>query len=420
MNLFILGNGFDLMCGASTKIDDYLRYKDQQIKGLGINLYSLITNLPIITKSKSKYKVNYYFTPDERLNDETTLDFWTVLFLKNYYEIRDTNNEKQNNKLTKWVDIESLIFEVASGIHNMFNIPPSERMLTTSDVEFIKTLLLKNGYPTYPNSNGILPELEETMEFLFKELIQFDLNFANYLSYLETNKSADFSIQKEVYAKKKAFWEVNKKNKLLKLYQSDIILNFNYTDSQRPITFTSDGMLANPVNEINIHGRYPDAKDSINNFNGNAVPLIFGFDQSLLDSFDSYQLNRFTKTNQLLELNRRYPAASRTGLFNPNIQDIYFMGHSLSKADWSYFYSIFDFLKVYENENLKLHFLYSIEYATDPNNSSFLGQYQSSVFSLINNYGAKLNNINNGDYLLTKLTLENRIDFIPVAFTINN
>lgn len=103
-----------------------------------------------------------------------------------------------------------------------------------------------------------------------------------------------------------------------------------------------------------------------------------------------------------------YSNIQNSRFLSTDITDIYFIGHSLNESDWAYFYSIFDYLDLYNNHNLQLHFLFSKKFSIKSPTS--FGEYENSIYRLINTYGSGLRNSENGAYLLNKLMLEERID----------
>ncbi|QCA29654.1 hypothetical protein [Vagococcus xieshaowenii] len=85
-----------------------------------------------------------------------------------------------------------------------------------------------------------------------------------------------------------------------------------------------------------------------------------------------------------------------------DVENIYFFGHSLSSADYSYFLSIFDFYDIYDS-NIKLNFVYS-NYE-DNSKKNML----KKINKLLTNYGESFDNKSKGKNLMHKLSLENRL-----------
>ena len=124
------------------------------------------------------------------------------------------------------------------------------------------------------------------------------------------------------------------------------ILSFNYT---RPWI---NGDIANCLNKINIHG-YSEA---------NGGKVIFGIDDLEIKAYEIEY--RFTKVARIARL---YAATSANicrldDVMGVCIERVYLYGHSLSKADYSYFRVLFD---KYIDTNVKFIFCYSVYDGTD-------------------------------------------------------
>ena len=86
-------------------------------------------------------------------------------------------------------------------------------------------------------------------------------------------------------------------------------------------------------------------------------------------------------------------------------------GHSLSRADYSYFQSIFDTVNLYGGET-KLVFLYK-NYPNKPDDSvdeqAIREELYSRISHLLIEYGSTLDNKDHGKNLMHKLLLEQRL-----------
>lgn len=144
---------------------------------------------------------------------------------------------------------------------------------------------------------------------------------------------------------------------------------------------------------------------------------IFGIDSTSLNNEADFR-NIFTKSYQVA-LN----TIGKSSIELPrNVNCISFYGHSLAKADYSYFESLFDMYNLYSS-NLHLHFycgLYDVKNSSNKeaviakkklqNNKIHQG-LMTSIYKLINHYGASLAK-NHGDNLFHRLLLEGRIKII--------
>ena len=107
--------------------------------------------------------------------------------------------------------------------------------------------------------------------------------------------------------------------------------------------------------------------------------------------------------------------------FNFTIGDeIIFYGHSLNKADYSYFESIFDTYDVFHS-NVKIKFYYWRGYDKSENINEQEKQLRlkkqarktmSNIFKLLNSYGSTLAN-EHGENIINKLMLEQRLEISP-------
>ena len=136
------------------------------------------------------------------------------------------------------------------------------------------------------------------------------------------------------------------------------------------------------------------------NIHGNVEDPIFGIDSKYTDNPN---LINFTKTSRLLG---NWTIHDQWKLPEPNnLNNINFLGHSLSKADYSYFQSIFDYYNIYDS-HIQLNFLYNENYDVD-------GSHQhTNVMNLITEYGNTLDNKDKSKNLLHKMLLENRIHLV--------
>lgn len=101
---------------------------------------------------------------------------------------------------------------------------------------------------------------------------------------------------------------------------------------------------------------------------------------------------------------------SYSSILSHSIKDICFIGHSLNKADYSYFQSIFDYLSIYDSP-VSLNFFYTTFHEK---NASVMQDYQHSIQILLDRYGETLDNKSHGDNLTAKLLLENRLNLIRI------
>ena len=90
-----------------------------------------------------------------------------------------------------------------------------------------------------------------------------------------------------------------------------------------------------------------------------------------------------------------------------NAEVISFYGHSLGRADYSYFETLFDDSNLYHSRT-KLRFYYYE--GNDP--LTHRQQYTYDVVKLLTDYGQTLSNIH-GENIVNKLVLEHRLEVLP-------
>ena len=165
------------------------------------------------------------------------------------------------------------------------------------------------------------------------------------------------------------------------------VLNFNYTSPYRWLKQQfGDAAL------VNIHGTLDDES-------------IFGIDGT--GNLDDRDILPFTKTYRVLKSARGVPSGSiaypsQRGGDGLETSSIVYFGHSLSRADYSYFESIFSTVDLYSGHTI-LVFLYS-NYAKGVRESEV-----AKVLALLDCYGSSLGIAGHSNNLAHKLMLEGRL-----------
>jgi len=178
------------------------------------------------------------------------------------------------------------------------------------------------------------------------------------------------------------------------------VISFNYTN---PFSDSdSECKLSEMVTSVtNVHGTY------------NSDNIIFGVDST---EKLTHNAHIFSKTHRKLLLpnpNRALPW---------HVQKVKFYGHSLGKADYSYFQSIFDSYALYGGDlvytrsgsnPVELHFYFTVY--NEDKKSAMMRSAADNVYKLITAYGSTIDNKDKGKNLLHKLLLEGRvkIEFLP-------
>lgn len=172
------------------------------------------------------------------------------------------------------------------------------------------------------------------------------------------------------------------------------VLSFNYTKPHK--LFRVDG---NFVSYVNIHGEL-------------GGEIVFGIDGTgRMSNLDALP---YTKTYRLMALNVPNIGAIAhrgiSGTSDDTVNVIKFYGHSLGQADYSYFQAIFDAVNLYDS-------LTRLEFFVKPyvHNGNLLSkekvreEMMGKVISLLNSYGATLDNKDHGKNLIHKLLIEGRL-----------
>jgi len=442
--IIILGNGFDLACNLKTSYDDFfeMRRNDKKIQYNNFrSLFNIETNKESLNnfhdllkdnneifynheKNDNKNRIIIHNNIDGRINNlnseiyrelksyiNSDINVWDLIFW--YLEIY----EKKSNIL--WSDVENIIEEIVTNNSknikiNFFGNSDFDTMsdlknITITTNKFHKALLLSTynynlaeiwDYLTQQNkiayllsefyniNNEVIKE-EDAFDFLIEELIKFENIFREYICNIMNIVNHNRTLQK-LY-----------RNNLMKLFETKecrnvYLLNFNYTgfdslkeEAKNNITTIQRDNIFYNIEECNVHGVC------------NKI-TIFGIDQDDKETLSSNYI--FTKTYRKMQ-NQNSVQSSNIPI-KSDVDEIIFYGHSLAKADYSYFQSIFDYYDIYHSD-IKLTFQYSI-YNKDKRKQIEKKQ-MSSISNLLSSYGASMDNKNHGKNLIHKLILENRL-----------
>ncbi|MDE8042939.1 AbiH family protein [Erysipelothrix rhusiopathiae] len=228
------------------------------------------------------------------------------------------------------------------------------------------------------------------VESLKKELLDFEEDFRKYIEGIYT----DLVTTKG----KRDAYRSNLRPLLSKGEKELYILNFNYTDLSLTKESISFDFQVNKetikANQNNVHGIYYDK-------------IVFGIDHNEIKTKDDKYI--FTKTFRKLETKFKNKPKGLPSKESVNV--ISFFGHSLAKADYSYFKSIFDFYDIYDSNTLLIFYFYN--YDDSPNKRiettrEVVGLLESFANNMYNGHVGKQKN------LLHKLILEDRLKISEV------
>lgn len=367
--------------------------------------------------------------------------------------LTDENERSDIENLEDIVDnLTDNVFKNSKFIEYSSMIDKVEKKLTMKQYEMSKTnkAIDTDVYLDYGNlKNDVINSLVYELFFdrkksrnqnLMNQLLKFEGNFQRYIRYIQYQLTGQkFDIYLE---------NVNKlfSNNLSSETVRHLVLNFNYTVfsnvlSGNPVTLKKmkndfkqlnqqtanqsyfriiDTMYMNKqhnnqfkekMNNFMIKGvSGKEIKVSTNNVHGTSFnSVIFGIDQSGVHAKDSQYI--FTKTFRKL-----ITSVGRESLKLPPRKDvsrIVFYGHSLSKADFSYFQSIFDYYDIYSS-NVILEFYFSEYGSNAEDNREIMENNAADIIALIRDFGSNMDNTNLGENLVHKLQLENRIRVTPI------
>ena len=426
MKLVILGNGFDLASGLPTRYKDFFQYNYNNDKyrlyfEKTDNFLNLIRSSELDLSGIRYHDVYEYIENDLEINlvndskfiDEiaknTQLSIWSL-----YFWFMD-----ETLKIDNWSDVETQISEIIRGKYNLTSIDGSKSINEMNALlkDYLKKLAANSERVFSSYSNDIYSTFEKEDRFRYicdyiiikrylggndinyvdilkKELEYFEEEFKGYIEYI-TDK---------IIKNNKLRYRINlllvgdEKSAENKTDDRIFLLNFNYTEFSRKdetdryhIVLSYSGRDID-VTQVNVHGTHHSK-------------ILFGIDQSDRIKKEFYQ---FTKTYRKIEASESIPNIQ---LPSPNdIDEIIIYGHSLSKADYSYFHSIFDYYNIY-GSNIKLKFKYS----THDEPYICKSNHVQKMMELIKIYGDKMTDTARGDNLVHKLLLENRLSIDEVV-----
>lgn len=252
---------------------------------------------------------------------------------------------------------------------------------------------LQDEYPSKkcsPNCQELSPVIEEKIkntlfefvsQVLLTEVKEVEMDFDNYLIEMIND------MPQEKYCESAA----DLMERILKSVSYDYdyysyndsifnILSFNYT---QPWSAKKFNPFDKKAFDINIHGIISECFEIPLGMGGSEYfGIVFGVDDEKISPLTPEYI--FTKSSRTLDLYTN-PDNVLSGfrkrfsdLLNPSIENVIFFGHSLSKADYSYFKMIFD---TYIDQKTCFNFVYQVfEGTTDTNERRKLIQNISALF----------------------------------------
>lgn len=227
------------------------------------------------------------------------------------------------------------------------------------------------------------------LNFLRKDLSDFEHKLNNYLNKCIKNYRDVYGI---------SYYNIGES--LLDCLSSDSafsLINFNYTKPSKNYTESHDELL---YSVRNIHGVLQE-----NKYDFRQSPIIGISDDKISINDPSFI---FTKNYRIMRLScNRY-----NNILKPNVKNIIFFGHSFDKADYNYFFDIFDRYKIYDiqHSNVRLIFYY-VNYNGQSDNAAAAVNQINNVNRLFEDYCIRRFSDANkkAKYLLQTLSFEGRI-----------
>ena len=406
--LLILGNGFDKHCGLNSEYIEFFNKAILDTIGENFKLIQIKRDIAdagfwenlLVQYYKEKEVFDNKWCAVETIIKDT---LWLICFGKKSNESLNINlgigktafdSVKYRYPYNFNNPIENFLFNYCVKFFNSLTsqerICPDDKLLQL----LIKHLLMElhkfeRRFCKYLKNN--IEELKNT----------YTVNAVNLLAKLTGFSNRKFESNEDIVSQENQYiskitpngmvheWvEAGKLPKEFNNLKYTNILSFNYTNLFDILE------VPYPCAYSNVHGKLCN-KECANICNSSSI--IFGIDDSLIQlQNENTNLRLFSKTYRKM-LETSLPT-SILPLNNGVPLDIIFYGHSLSKADYSYFQSIFDYYNLYGNDKVSLIFYYSEGF-----------EQTDEIYKLINSYGKTLSNRDQGKNLIHKLLLENRL-----------
>lgn len=304
----VIGNGFDLHCGLHTKYSDfYCKYVD---------FYSRIRDL-----------FESYKKTETLIFEQIDISSWTVWDV--FFVLNSPKDPKTNSK--KWCDIEKMMLSSLVRESDFKDKVEYASLSLCSIIHWptIKECVVRNLQATNHYDRFVVGFIKEKMKtnslgsnsfysFLLSELKDFEKRFGIFIYDQLHEKYFEISNFGE-----KAFWNrpylkmaMSTIGDLCNIEQLTAIDSFNY-------------------------GTIGDERviKKIQNINGDIESPIFGID-TIFEPKDE----RFIFTKTARRMDRDLLSFSHEA--EQDFENIVIFGHSLNKADYSYFFPLFDKMRL--------------------------------------------------------------------------
>ena len=376
----IIGNGFDLHCGLHTTYRDYYCKnwkKYWQIKKLFFDYENKERKIDFSNRIIQRWNLwDIFFAINSSDNPRDCKEYWCdieKLILSSLISQVDTeiNREKlilYMRSRIHWPDLEDYV---------------SRDLLPTDNRERFVTEFIQHGM----KEHGFV--VSQYYEFILEQLNEFEEAFGKFVYY---------QIHDEYFEK------INHGQPFLKqTYMYRVV---------KTIDELCGGHSMIDVDSFNFSPLYDETHKALtNNINGTCDRPIFGVD-SCFEPNDRRYI--FTKTSRRMESKIIESYVSVDIKFS----NVIVYGHSLDSADYSYFFPIFDKLKLLDNESGgKLIFAYSIYNQLEE--QSIKTELRENVSKLLFNY-AKEKMVPNPNRFLDSISTQKRVVFYEIPLIQSN
>lgn len=457
--LLILGNGFDLALGMPSTFKQFGIYRRNQLKTVPLIKWTIIDLLlDSITDGAWGEKNNSndwdWWNFEKAFKDTVINAIASGLFLGTFTTTDDYNdnlNLSSEYRLKQYKYKQEFAMSAAeqkyllkdselngpsafvidnkrvADIDTSNNIPFFNLVLAllikvhqyyeSIGVSYPKGIFFADDLSRYKNPNNSVSRITSADEFyirnlfptfadikpvLIKDLREWEKSFAEYIKLCQATSSInnlnyDTASSRFIY-------------KVLSIdgsAQNVQILNFNYSKPVIGNSADNDFMKISYSTPLNIHGSI----DLLDEVKPDASGIVIGYDYQVLLDYPDYvkDLAPFTKTFRISELNTILAKKlnnTQNNKLDYHVDKIVIVGHSLSKADDSYFRTIFDTADLY-NGNVVLEYWYT-DYPGRDKTLSVETENLQKINELLMRY-IKTSRQVNKDNLLHKLLLENRL-----------
>ncbi len=433
--LLILGNGFDLSCGLKSTYNDFFEwrlnnlFKTTDVDNIIDQLNKVKMNSPTVSNFFEKTKNNGVRKAPEKskflvnkppLEENKEPEFWNLeeafpgitrwdiffIYAKKYLQPNETN---------EWQDIERIIDNViVVALHDKEGHPQFAPSKYNMNLHFkvdgesqFKKIIYK-----YACNNFNQTDEETRAQILLTQLLDFEKEFSHYI-YSQMKMDENLNFESPYFQKAKLL--LRKISNPFNEFKAELnVWSFNYTLGPRFKNKLS-GEDWNVTAWNNIHGLScfddPQARGIVKSNDKIPAP-VFGIDpDDDLSSRMHIPQGRVIFTKPYRIINNKFTAIRQEFEFN-DFDKIIVYGHSLGKADYSYFKYIFDETSIYTRPIKLIFYYWPGLYKTDLVEKQLIErQYTEKVVTLLNVYG-KDSNLARGD-IVTKLAIEGRLSVLP-------